>query len=255
MASCTNEASERLKARVVQLVGPSSGQQQQQQTGECCICSDKCEQPFTLQGCGHKGCTECLKPMFISAANSETTYPLRCTCGVPVIMRDIISLADPHDLEKIMMQALASYKGSNLGSIFECQAVECQQVGRYPADLSVDPKWHCDVCLATYCLPCQKELLEPVLGHGGMSCQEFQEAVKAARDSADYDLAQMGDKLCKCPGCAAWVEKSTGCLHMHCSRCDEHFCWGCGETFGKGAGHTAYSHIWGCKGPRAGDAN
>lgn len=189
--------------------------------------------------------------MFVSAANSETKFPLRCPCGVPVIMKDIISLSEPEDLEKIMMQSFASYKGNNLDIIFECQAVECQQVGCYPADLQGDPRWHCDVCLATYCLPCQKELHEPVLGHDGMSCHDFQQAVKAARESATYDLAQMGDRLLRCPGCAAYVEKSTGCLHMHCPRCDEHFCWGCGESFGKGAGHRSYAHIWGCRGPRA----
>ena len=255
IANCTEEAAKKLEAQIVQFRGGTSHAMQQQQAGTCCICCDTCEKPYTLQGCGCKGCTACLKPMFVSAANSGTTFPMRCTCGVPIIMKDISSLADPDDLDKIMLQSLTSFKGKNLDTIFECQAVECQQVGRYPADLQAEPKWHCDVCLATYCLLCQKELHEKVLGHKGMACLEYQEAVKAARASADYDLAEMGDKLCKCSGCAAWVEKSAGCLHMHCSRCDEHFCWGCGEAFGKGAAHTTYTHIWGCKGPRAADAN
>jgi len=255
VARCTAEAQERLRKEIDQLVGRTV-RPYRHSHGACCVCCDTLEETFTLQACGCKGCTNCLKPMFISAAASTVSFPLTCPamgCGKPIIMRDIISLADPDDLEKIMMQSLAQYK-THHAEVFECQAIECQQVGKV-RDGEDGTQWHCDVCLATYCVPCQEVLKESVPRHNGMSCQQYQEAIKAARDSSQYDLASMGNVICPCPGCNAYTLKSSGCLHMHCTQCDMHFCWGCGHAFGKGDQHTTYTHIWGCTGPRAHEGN
>lgn len=193
--------------------------------------------------------------MFVAAANSGAVFPLTCPgdgCAKPIIMRDVVSLAEPDDLDKIMMQSYASYKGSS-ANIFECMAMECQQVGRLGTDEDMQ-RWQCDVCLATYCVLCQKVFKEAVPRHNHMSCQEYQAAVQLARTSADFDLTSMMD-ICLCPECKVPIEKSSGCLHMHCPYCDTHFCWGCGHAFGKGGGHSTYSHIAACTGPRARDAN
>ncbi|GAA5896671.1 hypothetical protein JCM8208_004261 [Rhodotorula glutinis] len=32
----------------------------------------------------------------------------------------------------------------------------------------------------------------------------------------------------ECPGCGAWVNKSGGCSHMTCTKCQAHFCYRCG---------------------------
>jgi len=37
----------------------------------------------------------------------------------------------------------------------------------------------------------------------------------------------------KCPGCQVYTEKDCGCNHMHCPRCDTHFCYLCGEETSK----------------------
>ena len=257
MARCTDEAAEKLRQQISHLVGRRVKHSGGQNNGVCCVCCDTLDEPFTLQACGCKACTDCLKPMFTSAAGSTATFPLTCPaagCQKPIIMRDIISLADPDDLDKIMMQSYAQYKASNMAEIFECQAMECQQVGRLSRD-DTGTQWHCDVCLATYCVPCQEVLKESVPRHMGMSCQQYQDAIKAARESSNFELATMGNVICPCPGCKTYTEKSAGCLHMHCTQCDMHFCWGCGHAFGTGEQHTTYKHIWSCTGPRAKDAN
>ena len=257
-ARCTDTAADALRKRVSQLTGKSSASSASHPCSSiCCICGDVPDEgdgSFTLQACGCKVCTKCIKPMFTSAANSTVSFPMTCpgdSCGKAIIMRDMVSLADPDDLEKIMLQSYAQLKGKN-ADIFECQAMECQQIGRLAADEEVQ-HWHCDVCLATYCVPCQQTLKESVLQHKTMTCSKYQEAVQAVRDSANFDLGSMGHLICLCPGCQIPVEKSSGCLHMHCTHCDMHFCWGCGHPFGKGEQHTTYSHIWGCTGARAKD--
>ena len=193
--------------------------------------------------------------MFTSAAESSASFPMKCPgadCGKAIIMRDIISLADPDDFDKIMMQSYAQYKDS-AADIFQCMAMECSQIGKLGSDQDMQ-QWQCDVCLATYCVPCQQICKEPVARHRDMTCQDFQDAFQLAKESANFDLASMTD-VCRCPGCQIPVSKIIGCLHMHCTKCDMHFCWGCGHAFGKGDQHTTYTHIWGCTGPRAKDGN
>ncbi|KPV73999.1 uncharacterized protein RHOBADRAFT_16534 [Rhodotorula graminis WP1] len=34
----------------------------------------------------------------------------------------------------------------------------------------------------------------------------------------------------ECPGCGAWVNKSGGCSHMTCTKCQAHFCYRCGQS-------------------------
>ncbi|GAA5836574.1 hypothetical protein JCM9279_000430 [Rhodotorula babjevae] len=34
----------------------------------------------------------------------------------------------------------------------------------------------------------------------------------------------------ECPGCGAWVNKSGGCSHMTCTKCNAHFCYRCGQS-------------------------
>lgn len=35
-----------------------------------------------------------------------------------------------------------------------------------------------------------------------------------------------------CAGCGVRVEKSHGCNHMTCGRCNAHFCYRCGDSVG-----------------------
>ena len=257
-ARCTEAAAATLRQRVSQLTGRNGNGAANLAGATCCVCADvpdERDESFTLQACGCKACTQCIKPMFMAAANSATVFPLTCPgdgCGKAIIMRDIVSLTDPDDLEKIMKTSFSSYKLST-ADIFECMAMECQQVGRLCTEEDMQ-QWQCDVCLATYCVPCQKVFNEAVPRHRGMSCQEYRDAVQLARTSAGFDLTSLQD-VCPCPECRIPISKGIGCLHMHCPFCDMHFCWGCGQAFGKGGQHTTYSHAGACTGPRVGDAN
>ncbi len=37
----------------------------------------------------------------------------------------------------------------------------------------------------------------------------------------------------QCPSCTTPIEFKSGCNHMRCSACGEHFCWVCLKGFGK----------------------
>jgi len=39
------------------------------------------------------------------------------------------------------------------------------------------------------------------------------------------------EHACQCPGCATWVERTSGCPHMTCTNCRTEFCYLCGELY------------------------
>ena len=52
----------------------------------------------------------------------------------------------------------------------------------------------------------------------------------------------------KCPMCRVFIQRSTGCDHMTCNRCDTHFCYKCGGRFVVPGLGDHYDHlcVFGC---------
>jgi LSD1 subclass zinc finger protein len=88
----------------------------------------------------------------------------------------------------------------------------------------------CPSCLARICPNCHVE------AHDGISC--------ANRDIGGEKLFREwmeAHDVKSCPGCRAPIEKTEGCNHMTCTRCQTHICWVCLETFPKAEG--IYDHM------------
>jgi hypothetical protein len=70
----------------------------------------------------------------------------------------------------------------------------------------------------------------------------------AARARQAYSLAE-GVLSRPCPGCGVEVEREDGCGHITC-RCDEHFCFKCGQGFGRSdvAAMECYDHLYAAHG-------
>lgn len=77
----------------------------------------------------------------------------------------------------------------------------------------------CDVCGRSWCQECLKE------AHLGYTCKEWALSGELSEDQ----LKKMGIK--QCPNCKNGIEKSGGCNHMACKKCDTHICWKCLKAF------------------------
>ena len=85
-------------------------------------------------------------------------------------------------------------------------------------------KVQCSECQFNWCYRCQAPW------HDKISCKQFQ---KGNRQFKEWTHGRRrGEANCqKCPTCRVYIQRSTGCPHMTCSRCDTEFCYDCGGRF------------------------
>ncbi len=56
----------------------------------CKVCFCDLELPFTLQGCGHKFCSECIKLHLEQTLKDVTIFPIKCpSCSENILLEDI----------------------------------------------------------------------------------------------------------------------------------------------------------------------
>lgn len=85
-------------------------------------------------------------------------------------------------------------------------------------------KIQCSECQFEWCYRCQAPW------HDKISCKQFK------KGNQQFKKWTRGRKCgvanCqKCPTCRVYIQRSTGCPHMTCSRCDTEFCYDCGGRF------------------------
>ena len=85
-------------------------------------------------------------------------------------------------------------------------------------------KIQCSECQFMWCYRCQAPW------HDKISCKQFQ---KGNQQFKEWTRGRRcGTANCqKCPTCRVYIQRSTGCPHMTCSRCDTEFCYDCGGRF------------------------
>ncbi|XP_064652741.1 uncharacterized protein LOC135503209 [Lineus longissimus] len=103
----------------------------------------------------------------------------------------------------------------------------------------------CTECDLKWCFPCQAPW------HEGVTCKKFRMGDNLVKDWAEMLHPGLRTKnAVKCPKCKIFIERTEGCDHMHCSKCDTDFCYRCGDKFRSlkflGNHHSRYS-VFGCK--------
>lgn len=196
----------------------------------CPVCFGEAVVPVSL-ACGHQWCRTCLTGYLTSAVDNKM-FPLRClgndaTCAqcIPLgLSRNLLSAAD---FNAVIEAAFWVYVHSRPDEFHNCPTPDCTQVYRSAPPNSV---LQCPSCLVRICPACRIE------SHDGLTCEE--------RDVADDKLFKewtSSHDVKSCPGCKAPIERSEGCNHMTCTRCQTHSCWECLATFPRGQG--IYDHM------------
>lgn len=101
----------------------------------------------------------------------------------------------------------------------------------------------CDQCGHLWCFLCHAPW------HQQITCKQFQEGDRLLRNWAKQ-INQGQVNAQKCPTCKTFIQRSSGCDHMHCRNCQTDFCYQCGEKlrhlkfFGN---HYSKLSVFGCK--------
>ncbi|PRD28308.1 UNVERIFIED_CONTAM: E3 ubiquitin-protein ligase [Trichonephila clavipes] len=101
----------------------------------------------------------------------------------------------------------------------------------------------CPSCQLEWCFSCHAP------AHGVLTCRQYKKGDRLLRNWARARThGQLNAQ--KCPNCKVFIERTTGCDHMHCPVCNTDFCYKCGEKFRylKFFGdHFSKLSIFGCK--------
>ncbi|KAG0697907.1 hypothetical protein DFH29DRAFT_129120 [Suillus ampliporus] len=196
----------------------------------CPVCFTEASVPALLS-CGHSWCASCLESYLMSAVENKT-FPLTClgddaSCTERISLPHAKKILSGDDFAALCEASFWSYVHTRTDEFHHCPTPDCAQVYRAaPASTILQ----CPSCLVRICSGCHAE------AHDGITCEERD----AAEDKLFHEWAATHD-VKNCPGCKTPIERSEGCNHMTCTRCQTHICWECLATFPKGDG--IYEHM------------
>jgi hypothetical protein len=194
---------------------------------ECPVCLGEICNPVELR-CGHVWCRSCLSH-YLLAARDNKVFPLTCfgaegTCSQPIALSTAEEVLSSGEFEAVIHAAFFAYINTHSGEFHHCPTAQCSQIYRgAPRDAVLQ----CPSCLTRICPNCHCEY------HEGADCEPDDEELF-------LEWVEKHD-VKNCPGCKAPIERTEGCNHMTCVRCQTHICWVCSETFPKGEG--IYQHM------------
>ena len=196
----------------------------------CPICTDEISHPEQL-GCGHNYCPECLQH-YLSSAPDTKVFPLACiTCKVPIAIPLLRRLLTPQAFQALVETAFSSYLSDPTRKLKYCRTADCEQIYLQSEDPQV---LNCPVCFSTVCSACGEE------AHDGVTCTQNKLNKDPNEQDRLFDLWVAANNARRCPGCNTTIEKTGGCNHIICNRCQTHFCWKCGFN---GSGDEIYPHL------------
>ncbi|KAK3366108.1 hypothetical protein B0T24DRAFT_637961 [Lasiosphaeria ovina] len=178
----------------------------------CVACGDELLPDDLVRppSCGHGFCDACLVAGFRAALASKT--PFQC-CGAEqrLAVGDCLSLpvGEKTQYEDMVLELTTP-------NPTYCSAAKCAAF--------VSPRFvigdiaTCQRCAARTCRHCNRP------DHPGAFCKE---------DTETEAVKKLGlDKGWKtCPGCGHLIERTIGCLHMVCAKCQTAFCYRCSKRW------------------------
>jgi hypothetical protein len=174
----------------------------------CTSCLEEHAREELARECEHGYCNTCLQAAFKAALGSRA--PFKC-CKKALQIKDCLGLTAEFTMEyeELMLEL------STPNPLF-CSNTKCTKF--VPPRLIVGDVATCGKCSKKTCRHCRKKL------HPGSFCAEDKEteAVKALGKEKGWKT---------CPGCNHLIERSRGCLHMTCSRCQTAFCYRCSKPW------------------------
>ncbi|PIC31138.1 hypothetical protein B9Z55_022143 [Caenorhabditis nigoni] len=184
--------------------------------------------------CGHSFCRACLRSCISSKINSGE-LKIKCpwqSCEMfisPTNLMDIV-LGDDRRVKDVDAEKLRILVQKTRDAIVEadrgrevktCSTADC--IGIYSKEKGdVRDLKECITCGKPYCRWCLSG------SHENQSCVDAKRIQNSER-SLEAFIRESGGRVKPCPtrDCGSIIEKSDGCNHMICPKCEIHFCWIC----------------------------
>ncbi|XP_061361287.1 E3 ubiquitin-protein ligase RSL1-like isoform X2 [Gastrolobium bilobum] len=199
----------------------------------CEICTETktVKDSFSISGCTHAYCTECVV-MYVDSKLQENVINIRCPvsgCRGLLEAEDCREILSPQVFDrwgKALCEALITADEK-----FYCPYGDCSALLIHDGQDAIKES-ECPNCHRMLCAMCKAPW------HQGIECEEFQKLNKDEREKEDIMLLQLAKEMKwrRCPICRFYVAKSDGCMYMKC-RCGNAFCYNCGA---RSLDHTHY---------------
>ncbi|EXC13603.1 putative E3 ubiquitin-protein ligase [Morus notabilis] len=198
---------------------------------EICIEPKSSNESFSIKGCSHSYCTDCVFK-YVASKLQDNVTAINC----PVSGCD--GWLEPEHCRSILPAEVFDRWGFALceafflaSEKFYCPYKDCSVMLINDGGEAVTQS-ECPNCYRMFCAECK------VSWHEGISCEEFRKLNKDEREKEDIMLMNLAtSKLWRrCPSCRFYVERSEGCLFMRC-RCGVAFCYNCGNSLQNNGPH------------------
>lgn len=183
-----------------------------------CLENVRQEERVVLAACGnesHGVCRECMGHYFKRLVTDGRVTKIEChICGASAASSEILKLTDADTLRKYER----FHKMRQDHTVRECP--KCSTLCSPATDEDDNPleEMLCDECGEEFCYYHSN-------AHPGMPCAEYRK-----RMAREEQIAEQGAlrNTKACPECGVRTEKTGGCNHMTCQRCNANWCWVCG---------------------------
>lgn len=182
-----------------------------------------------LPCCKRRVCKSCMQQIIATNVN-EGRVQILCPhpeCGKPLPKSTILSHVqhDSETKEKYTRFCLNVDGDGTKKTCPNCCQITEHHFPRLRRLTEKELKIKCSACELEWCFKCHAPW------HESLSCRAFQ---KGNSQFKKWTQARSSNGIAncqKCPTCRVYIQRSTGCPHMNCSRCDTEFCYDCGGRF------------------------
>ena len=219
-----------------------------QEEAVCIVCYDTVYGQPKRQCCSQTVCTSCISAIVQTNVNEGQIF-IACPnpdCDKGVISRDEISRHADKKLKEKYERLRLQVEGDGTKKPCPncCHITEHTLPSKFRKFTVEDVRLTCEKCNHVWCFNCHAPW------HEGATCKQYRKGDRHFKKWTK-EHSHSGIANCqKCPFCRVYIQRSTGCDHMTCNRCDTHFCYKCGERFLEFPGigsHYNKTSILGCK--------
>lgn len=215
---------------------------------ECIVCCSKVESLTNMRKCCSQViCKSCIKEIVRTNIEDEGIKHILCPnpeCQNGVItMDEILSSVSGRTKEHFHKLRLQESEDSTRKTCPNCCLLTEHKVpGRFRRYKAENVMITCSKCQFVWCFRCHAPW------HSSITCKQLQRGDKPFKKWTKSKTR--GTANCqKCPLCRVHIQRSTGCDHMTCNRCETEFCYQCGGMFTEFPGlgnHYTSTSVFGC---------
>lgn len=215
----------------------------------CIVCfNEVSEARHKRTCCSQVVCRDCVRQIVHFNIEDEGRIYITCPnpeCKNGVIGADEVMMVTSGSTKEKYERMKAEDTGGKKKTCPNCCLItEHDLPGKFKRYQAKNVKITCTKCHFDWCFHCNAPW------HTDTTCKQFQRGDKHFKKWTKLK-SRTGVANCqKCPLCQVYIQRSTGCDHMTCSRCETEFCYKCGGLLSgiPGLGdHYKQTSIFGCK--------